>query len=76
MTLLDSPVATAIQSLHLYPIVYPLSPKLPITGENLTQSGLILTAPSDWRNRQEWRNTSDYRGAGDGNRTRVISLED
>ena len=33
MTLLDSPVATAIQSLHLYPIVYPLSSKSPITGE-------------------------------------------
>ena len=76
MTLLDSPVANAIQSIHVYPIVYPLSPKLPITGENLAQSGPILTAPSDWRNHQECRNISDYRGAGDGNRTRVISLED
>lgn len=53
-----------------------LARKVPNTGENLAQSGPILIAPRGWKTRQEWRNISDYRGAGDGNRTRVISLED
>ena len=50
--------------------------KVPNAGEDFAQSGPILTAPSCWKTRREWRNINDYRGAGDGNRTRVISLED
>ena len=77
MTLLDSSVATTIQQSPLCTLSCThLARKVPNTGENHAQSGPILIAPRGWKTRQEWRNISDYRGAGDGNRTRVISLED
>ena len=77
MTLLDSSVATTIQQSPLCTLSCThLARKVPNTGGNLAQSGPILTAPSWWKTRREWRNINDYRGAGGGNRTRVISLED
>ena len=53
-----------------------LACKVPNIRENLTQPGPILTIPRGWETRQEWRNINENRGAGGGNRTRVISLED
>ena len=77
MTLLDSSVATTIQQSPLCTLSCThLARKVPDTGENLAQSGPILTAPRGWKTRREWRNINDYCGAGGGNRTRVISLED
>ena len=77
MTLLDSSVATTIQQSLLCSLSCThLVRKVPDTRENLTQSGSILTAPGGWETHREWRNINDYRGAGGGNRTRVISLED
>ena len=53
-----------------------LTSKAPNAGEDFAQSDPILSTPSGWKTRREWRNTNDNHGAGDGNRTRVISLED
>ena len=77
MTLLDSSVATTIQQSPLCSLSCThLARKVPNTRENLTQSGPILTTPRGWKTRRKSRNINDYRGAGGGNRTRVISLED